>query len=72
MTSNSAHDHYIQKKKVYKQLSRHPYILRYHSKAKVVSAEQAIIRLLLQYYPAGTLATMLFYQQFPNSVDKTK
>jgi hypothetical protein len=61
MAFNNAHDHYVQEKRVYKQLGRHLYILRYHGKAKVVLAKQAIIRLLLQYYPAGTLAAMLSY-----------
>ncbi len=72
VASCGAYDHYVREKRVYERLGRHPYILRYHGEAKVVSAERAIVGLLLQYHPAGTLAAVLSDRQVTNYADKTR
>jgi len=72
VASGDAHDHYVREKRVYERLGRHPYILRYHGEAKIVSAERTMVGLLLQYHPAGTLQAMLPHQQLPDYADKTK
>lgn len=72
VASDGAHDHFVREKRIYERLGCHPYILRYYGESKVVSPERAMIGLLLQYHPAGTLAAMLSRQQFPDYTDKTK